>query len=134
MDKTNIMAYFCIFGDEFDIDTVTRLLNLEPDEIRIKGIIPAERKRPAIETRWKISTGYEESYDASIQLEKILTRLNGKQEQLKILKVDNHVEFLFQLVIGVENGEVPGMHFNAQQLAFISDIDAEIDIDLYVYS
>jgi len=134
MDKTTVMAYFSIYGDSFDIDEVTRQLCLQPDEVRIKGDIPDGRKRPSIETSWKLSTGDEISYDLNDQLNKLLILLSDKKDKLQYVKDKYDVGFIFVFVVKIENGEKPGMHFNIDKLEFISQIGAEIDIDLYIYS
>ncbi|MDA5494139.1 DUF4279 domain-containing protein [Yersinia intermedia] len=134
MDKTTVMAYFSIYGESFDIEDVTRKLCLQPDEVKIKGCIPDGRKRPSVETSWKLSTSDEESYDINVQLDKLITLLEGKESQLKDIKNIYDVSFIFVLVVKIENGEKPGMHFNIDKLDFMSKVGAEIDIDLYIYS
>lgn len=132
MDKTTVMAYFSIYGDSFDVDDITRELCLQPNEVKIKGSIPDGKKRPSIETAWKLSTGDEVSYDINDQLDKIITLLDGKESQLQSIKSKYDVNFIFSLVVKIENGEKPGMHFNTEKLAFISKVGAEIDIDLFI--
>ncbi|MDK9583695.1 DUF4279 domain-containing protein [Lelliottia wanjuensis] len=134
MNKTTVMAYFSIYGDCFDTDYVTQEMSLQPTEARVKGNIPNGKTRPSIETSWKLSTGDEESNDVNIQLDKIIKLLNGKESQLQCIKNKYEVSLTFTLVIKIENGEKPGMHFNAKKIEFIHKIGAEIDIDLYIYS
>lgn len=134
MDKTTVMAYFSIHGDTFNTDSVTQRLGMEPAEIKVKGCIPDGRKRPSIETSWKISTEEEESFDINEQLIKIIDLLNDKNEILRDIKASMNVSFDFVLIVKIENGEKPAMHFNLDSLRLISYIGAEIDIDLYIYS
>ena len=63
MDKTKVRAEFSICGDSFDLNKVTKKLNLEPTATTVKGVIPEGGKRPSRETSWTISTEKEESYD-----------------------------------------------------------------------
>ncbi|ATM97344.1 Uncharacterised protein [Yersinia frederiksenii] len=134
MGKTTVLAYFSIYGDSFDVDDVTRKLCLQPNEVRIKGSIPDGRKRPSIETSWKLSTDDEVSHDINEQLDKIISLLDGKENELRYVKSKYNVNFIFSFVVKIENGEKPGMSFTTEKLAFISKIGAEIDIDLYIYS
>ncbi|MDK9357368.1 MULTISPECIES: DUF4279 domain-containing protein [Lelliottia] len=134
MNKTTVMAYFSIYGDCFDTDYVTQEMSLTPTEVRLKGNIPNGKKRPSVETSWKLSTFDEESNDVNIQLDKIINLLEGKESQLKCIKNKYEVSFTFTLVIKIENGEKQGMHFNAKKIDFINEVGAEIDIDLYIYS
>ncbi|HHN8460649.1 TPA: DUF4279 domain-containing protein [Morganella morganii] len=134
MDKTTVRVYFSIYGDFFDVDDVTQRLCLQPSEVKIKGCIPDGKKRPNIETAWKLSTGDEVSHDINDQLDKVITLLDGKDNQLQSIKNQYNVRFIFSLIVKIENGEKPGMYFNTEKLDFISKIGAEIDIDLYIYS
>ena len=134
MDKTTIMAYFSIHGDTFELEEVTRCLGIEPTDIKIKGTVPDGRKRPSIETSWKISTDEEESLDINVQLDKIICLLSDKKDILRSIKTSMDVDFDFVFVVKIENGEKPSMHFNSKHLGVISYIGAEIDIDLYIYS
>ncbi|ELI7922609.1 DUF4279 domain-containing protein [Yersinia enterocolitica] len=134
MDKTTVMAYFSIYGDSFDIEGISQRLCLKPDDVRVKGLVPLGRKRPSIETSWKISTEDEESYDINVQLDKLIALLKDKKSELQNIKNTYGVNFIFVFVVKIENGEKPGMRFDVEKIKFISDINAEIDIDLYIYS
>lgn len=134
MDKTTVMAYFSIYGDTFDIEDVTLKLCLQPDEVKIKGCISDGKKRPSVETSWKLSTSDEESHDINVQLDKLINLLEGKEGQLKDIKIKYNVNFIFAFVVKIENGEKPSMHFNVDKVDFMSKVGAEIDIDLYIYS
>ncbi|AJJ10094.1 hypothetical protein CH64_1854 [Yersinia rohdei] len=134
MNKKTVMAYFSIYGDTFDIEDVTRKLCLQPDEVKIKGCIPDGRKRPSVEASWRLATSDEELHDINAQLDKLINLLEGKERQLKNIKIKYNVNFIFAFVVKIENGEKPGMHFNVDKLDFINKVGAEIDIDLYIYS
>lgn len=134
MNRTTVMAYFSIYGDSFDIDDITYRLNIFPTETKLKGIIPVGRKRPSIETSWRISTNEDESLDINNQLTQLIELLHAKTACLCDIKSLSNVNFVFAFVVKVENGEKPAMHFSTDSLKFISSIGAEIDIDLYIYS
>ncbi|WP_145509206.1 DUF4279 domain-containing protein [Yersinia alsatica] len=80
MDKTTVMAYFSIYGDTFDIEDVTLKLCLQPDEVKIKGCISDGKKRPSVETSWKLSTSDEESHNINNQKHKIINMINIKEK------------------------------------------------------
>ncbi|EOC0210338.1 DUF4279 domain-containing protein, partial [Cronobacter dublinensis] len=63
MDKTTVKAEFSICGDVFDPHEITTLLQIEPTEVCLKGVINGTRKRPSTETSWSKCTEKEESYD-----------------------------------------------------------------------
>ncbi|GAB6619136.1 MULTISPECIES: DUF4279 domain-containing protein [Bacillus] len=135
------MAYFSATGDIFPLEAITEALNIEPTRTYKKGDVVARRDNPNLvftktiyrkETDWTLSTGYQESYDINNQLHIILKSLEGKTEQLKHLKKKYSLEFLFMVVIQVENNESPAMYLQKEIINFASSIQAEIHFDLYI--
>ncbi|MCU5471241.1 DUF4279 domain-containing protein [Bacillus paranthracis] len=136
------MAYFSITGDIFPVEAITDALNIEPTRTYKKGDIVARRDNPNLvstkklyrkETDWNLSTGYQESYDINNQLYVILKSLEEKTEPLKQLKKKYDLEFLFMVVIQIENNESPAMYLQKDILDFASSIQAEIHFDLCIY-
>ncbi|MCU4988765.1 DUF4279 domain-containing protein [Bacillus cereus] len=136
------MTYFSATGDIFPVEAITDALSIEPTRTYKKGDVVAKRDNPNLvstkiiyrkETDWTLSTGYQESYDINNQLHVILKSLEGKTEQLKHLKKKYSLEFLFMVVIQVENNESPAMYLQKDILDFASSIQAEIHFDLYMY-
>lgn len=137
------MAYFSAFGDEFPLEIVTDVLGIEPTKTYKKGDIIERTNNPNLvstkirrwkETDWTLSTGYQESYDINNQLNTILKSLEGKTKELKQLKEKYDLEFLFMIVIQVENDEKPAMYLQKNIIGFASLIQAEIQFDLYIFS
>ncbi|WP_341519384.1 DUF4279 domain-containing protein [Bacillus paramobilis] len=135
------MAYFSATGDIFPVEAITDALNIEPTRTYKKGDVVARRDNPNLvstktlyrkETDWTFSTGYQESYDINNQLHIILKSLEGKTEQLKHLKKKYSLEFLFMIVIQVENNESPAMYLQKEIINFACSIQAEIHFDLYI--
>ena len=134
MDRTTVMAYFSIYGEKFDTEDVTIRLGISPTETKVKGIIPEGKKRPSIETSWKICTKEEVSLDLNDQLHHLIDLIGDKVKPLCDIKSSLGVNFVFSFIVKIENGEKPAIHFSSDSLNFISSIGAEIDIDLYIYS
>ncbi|MGK0537223.1 DUF4279 domain-containing protein, partial [Bacillus sp. 'calajunan'] len=97
------MAYFSATGNIFPVEAITDALSIEPTTTYKKGDVVAKRDNPNLvstktlyrkETNWTFSTGYQESYDITNQLQVILKSLEGKTEQLKHLKKKYSLEFL----------------------------------------
>ncbi|HFK1764734.1 hypothetical protein AT258_08110 [Bacillus wiedmannii] len=135
------MAYFSATGDIFPLEAITDALSIEPTRTYRKGDVVARRDNPNLvftknlyrkETDWTLSTGYQESYDINNQLHIILKSLEGKTEQLKYLKKKYDLQFLFMVVIQVENNESPAMYLQKEIINFASSIQAEIHFDLYI--
>lgn len=135
------MAYFSATGDIFPLEAITEALSIEPTRTYKKGDVVARRDNPNLvstktlyrkETNWTLSTGYQESYDINNQLYVILKSLEEKTEPLKQLKKKYDLEFLFMVVIQIENNESPAMYLQKNIIDFASSIQAEIHFDLYI--
>ncbi|HDR7354334.1 DUF4279 domain-containing protein [Bacillus wiedmannii] len=136
------MAYFSATGDVFPVEAITNALRIEPTRTYKKDDVVARRDNPNLvstktlyrkETDWTLSTGYQESYDINNQLHVILQSLEGKTEQLKHLKKKYGLQFLFMVVIQVENNESPAMYLQKEIIDFASFIQAEIHFNLYIH-
>lgn len=134
MNKTTVKAEFSICGDVFDPSEITTLLQIEPMEVYVKGVISGTRKRPSSETSWSIFTEKEESFDVDEQTRKLLSLLRCKIDLLEEIKIVYGVKFIFSLLIEIENGEKPSIYWSAETNGFLGRIGAESSIDLYFYS
>lgn len=134
MDKTTVTAEFSICGDVFNPDEITTLLQIEPTEICLKGIMSGTRKRPSTETSWSKCTEKEESYDVGEQTGKLLSLLKDKVSVLHDIKSRYDVTFIFSLLVEVENGEKPALYWSMDTNRFLGEIGAESSIDIYTYS
>ncbi|WP_242263212.1 DUF4279 domain-containing protein [Bacillus cereus group sp. BfR-BA-01511] len=135
------MAYFSATADIFPVEAITDALSIEPTRTYKKGDVVAKRDNPNLvstkklyrkETDWTLSTGYQQSYDINNQLHVIVKSLGEKTEQLKHLKNKYDLQFLFMIVIQVENNESPAMYLQKDIIDFASSIQAEIHFDLYI--
>jgi hypothetical protein len=140
LDKTQVMVYFSLYGDEFPIDYVTETLEIEPTKTYKKGDtivrtfnqkVTSTKTHYRLETAWELSTGYQESFDVKEQLDHILGLLKNKAALINQLKTEYELECHFSIVIIMENGYTPGLHIDNEQIEFANSIKAEFDIDLY---
>ncbi len=135
MEKTQVMVYFSLFADEFSLDAVTKQLDIVPTESYKKGdiikkISPTENHVRGY-TRWKLSTGYQESLDVGDQLNLIINQIGGKASIINDLKRRFGLECRFTIVIIMNNGYTPGLYLDESLIAFVNSINADFDIDLY---
>lgn len=134
MDKTNVKVEFIITGEEFNVTEISDLLKLIPSKSWDKGDDIPGKSIKRVETIWMIETEYEESLDINEQLSKILDSILDKKLILKEIKTKYSLEYVFAIVINVENNEKPSMYFNHDFIEFASEIKAEFYVDLYIYS
>lgn len=131
MEMTSVRVAFFIYGEDFDPNYITELLNIFPNDTTIKGIISPGKSRPAVETTWCIETGYEESDDINIQLKKIINLIQGKEDILNRIRSELNIDMLFDVVIYLEDNEYPVMRLKPNVLKFIGSIGSEIDFNSY---
>ncbi len=131
--KTNIMVDFTIGGDVFDPDDISKTLQLEPSSVRIKGEKINEYAKMKY-SYWTISTDYEESLNASIQIKKIMKLIRNKVPELNYLKNKYKTEHGFVLVVNIEEGIGPTIILEKDFYDFLIDIDGFFTIDSYVFS
>ncbi|MCG7376764.1 DUF4279 domain-containing protein [Paenibacillus sp. ACRSA] len=130
MNKTQVKAYYSLFGDHFDPNEVTSKLEFTPTSITRKGdIINAKHSHP--ETSWTLSTEYEESLDVNEQLNKVMNVLKDKVDEINTIQVQNQLKSKFFIVIVMEDGYTPALYFDSNFIKFADSIHAEIDVDLY---
>lgn len=134
MEKTNVMVEFIITGAELNLDKVTNVIGISPTESWLKGDPIPNKKLFRPDSCWILSTGYEESLDINDQLYKMMSRIIIKIDILNDLKQEDSLEFIFAIVINVEEDTKPAMHFEKQFIEFAYHLKAEFYIDLYNYS
>ena len=140
MDQTNIMTYFEIKGDDFPIEYVTELLEVNPTNSFFKGEeikrtknhkIISTKRRVRTYTSWQLRIDYVETLDASKQANEIIAPLLNKVNELITIKKKYDCEFILMQVPIIENGSCPAMGYDQEVINFCSKIGASIEIDLY---
>jgi len=135
MDETVVNAKFMIIGDEnFDPDIATNTLKINPTKVGRKGELIRGGRLKRKESFWEISTDYKKSYDINDQLDQILNIIIPVKEELMSIISSNNLYAKIEFVINIENNEKPAMHLQKNVIDFASEIGAEIDFDLYIYS
>lgn len=134
VENTNLMVEFTILGDNLNPQEVTEILNIQPQKQWVKGDGIPRKEYKRKDSCWVISTGYEESLDINVQISKVVKLIEQKIIHLRRLKEVYNLEFIFSIVVNIENNQKPAMYFNRELLEFVNQINAEIDIDLYIFS
>jgi hypothetical protein len=133
LEKTNVMVEFIITGDELNPSVVTEKLKMNPNKCWVKGDDIQGKTFKKKDSCWIVSTGYVESLDINEQLSEIVGLINNKASVLKEIKATNNIDYLFAIVVNVENNEKPAMYFDSKFIEFANDIKSEFYIDLYIY-
>jgi len=130
IQNTNVMIEFWLIGDDFDVNTVTSLLQIEPTETRQKTDFPM---RQFAKVEWSINTNYESSNAISDQFGKLLNQLHNKHKIINKIKKNYNLECGFNVVVNILNNEQPEMVLTREIINFASKVDAEICFDLYYF-
>ncbi|MNW01519.1 hypothetical protein D3C71_1971630 [compost metagenome] len=67
-------------------------------------------------------------------MNEIIELFRGRSDKLIEFMLVHNLEIIISIVINIEGNQKTAMYFNRQVIKFIYQINAEIDIDLYVYS
>jgi hypothetical protein len=127
-------VYFAFDGDDFDPDDITKLLGLEPTNIKRKGSrIPG--KVPKINS-WELSTDQivDEYIDVFELSTKIVSMLKPKLDLILEAKKRFNAEPRFQVVLTFSTNEehsTPAIGFEIETTEFLGAIGAFVDIDTY---
>ena len=113
--------------------TLVRIKDPELKTIRFK-LSPEGNVKPRWNSRWIISTGYEESLNIDDQIRIIYEMLKDKVGILNELREKYSLTFHLRVVPKIEDNEKPSMFFGPYIIDFVHDIKATIDIDLYIFS
>lgn len=133
MEKTQVMVYFSLFGDEFPIEEVTKKLGLIPTQTYKKGDIIPNHSTASYrkETSWDLGTGYQESFDVNNQFQQILEKLQNKSSIINELKRTYTLDCKFFIVVIIKEGNAPALYLDNEMIKFALSIEAEFDVDLY---
>ena len=130
--RNSCYTYFTIVGN-FDPDSVSLLLNLNPDQSWRAGDL--RRNGTAYDfARW--SFGKCDTYDMIVanQMRKTIAPLLDKIDILNEIRYKNSVNFYLEVVPSIHSGDIsPCLAPSLDVMDFCHATRTEIDIDLYVY-
>jgi len=134
MDKTKVKVNFEIWGDDFNVENASKILDIYPSKIRNKRDKSTYSNVKIKKTSWSFSTDYQESLDINEQLKFITNILNNKKQELQKIKKSYNVNYQISIVIKIENNQSPAIYLESDIIRLADEIQAEFDIDLYVMS
>ena len=127
-------VYFALDGDDFDPDSLTDYLGIEPTSIMRKGArIP---NKVPVRNSWAVSTEnivneYIDVFDMACEITK---QLIPKQEL--IIKAIQEFDLVPRLEVVLwfsvnEKHSTPALGFDSETIKFLGEIGAFIDVDTY---
>ena len=134
MEKTKVKVNFEIWGDDFNVENASKILDIYPSKIRNKRDKSTYSNVKIKKTSWSFGTDYQESLDINEQLKFITNILNNKKQELQKIKKSYNVNYQISIVIKIENNQSPAIYLESDIIRLADEIQAEFDIDLYVMS
>ncbi|MEM8937918.1 MAG: DUF4279 domain-containing protein [Bacteroidota bacterium] len=127
-EKCNNYLYFAFDAEHFDLEQVTKRLNLEPTSIMIK-------KNPVPKsTSWKYEFKVGDEIDLVTPLEKLIDLFEPKIKMINKIKEELHLKTRLQFVIDIDidpEASTPFFGLNKRTVAFLSKTETEVDFDIY---
>ncbi|WP_314238854.1 DUF4279 domain-containing protein [Capnocytophaga leadbetteri] len=128
---TRIKLTFIVYGDMFDIDEFSKIINISPTEFAYKG--DKLKFRISTETFWQhsfkdIISLYVE--DSLKPLEKIVTQ---RIEELSSFIQKNNLKSIMRFKVETNKEPAPAIVFENNTINLLSKLNSSIDLDLYIY-
>ena len=133
--ENDLNLRFCIWEyEDITAETITQELGLIPYKVYIKGtkINPNfVNSRLAKVNGWIYGTPYENKDSFEDQMNKILNVLEPKINILKKYSEKYSCEFSCAIFLNNREESVPWVHLDKRYNAFIREVNAEFDFDIY---
>ncbi|MBZ8182596.1 DUF4279 domain-containing protein [Oscillatoria salina] len=134
MDTNECYVYFALDGEDFEPNDVTDYLNIKPTSVRRKG----ERVAGIIHrsSSWKLSTQkiINEIIYVDEMASEVIKILKPKINQINEIAEKLNLSARLEVVLWITTDDTqttPAISFNVNNLKFLSNVNAYIDIDTY---
>ena len=132
-EKTQIKVILSIFGDEFLPENLTQLLNISPSKSWIKGDKVHDRNNLyRKESSWDYEIGFVQTLFLDEVYNMLLTVFENNINALKNYITENNLEVKIYIVIEIYDEEKPSIYFERRFLIFLNELNAEVDMDMYM--
>ncbi|WP_447951111.1 DUF4279 domain-containing protein [Chryseobacterium koreense] len=124
---------FCIWEyEDITHEEITKELSLIPHKVYIKGEkVHPKVERLAKQNGWIYGAPYFNKDDFETQMNKILDALEPKIPILREYAKRYYCEFSCAIFLNNRDESTPWIHFDKRYNAFIREVDAEFDFDIY---
>jgi len=138
---TQIKIILSVFGDVFDPENLTQKTGISPTAYWKKGdIIPPikglRRKSSVVSVRkesaWNYSTGFIQTLFFEQVSEVLINSLGGRIMLLKDYVEKENLDIKIYVVIEIADEHKPALYFDKKFLKMVNELEAEIDVDLYI--
>ena len=130
----NIKLRLAVFGDTFDLNELTNLVNLKPTNTYLKGDIiegytkVVKRK----ESSWSYSIKPLETLYFSEYANELLEKFEEKVLLIREFSRNNDLMVKLFIVLEMSEDQTPAFYMDRRFLKFVNDLNAEMDVDMYI--
>ena len=140
---TQIKIILSVFGDVFDPLTLSEYIKISPtyfwnkgDEIsQRKGLIRKSTRVPLRkESAWEYSTDFVKTLYLDEVSKIIIEKFGQKIPEMNKYIYKKGLDIKIDIVVEIVDNQIPAMTFNRDFLKLANQLEAEIDIDVYLIS
>jgi hypothetical protein len=138
--NTRIAINLTIFGEKFNPEDLSKYIGIMASSMWRKGdIVPPFKGTYRLDIRlrkhdfWQYSSSFIETLDFEEVSNVFVNIISPKIENIKQFVEENNLEIVLNIIVKVENNETPGIHFNMPFIHLANSLNAEIDVDTYIY-
>jgi hypothetical protein len=130
-ELTTIGLTFCVYGEYFDLEALTRIIGFPPTDKAYKG--DALKHRISEETFWEYKFPPIKTLYISDCLDVFEQTVHPFLEELSAFIKTHQLTALFQFCVNIYNEEVPALSFDTSAIDLLHQLNGWIDIDQYIY-
>ena len=123
-----------IFDNDYNVYKISEFLGIEPTDAKCKNetrINPISKDHnPGY---WTLQSNIFFDFDIKQVVEDIVNKINDKIDSIVEICKNNQGEVKFDLVAYFYPNETPAIYFEKEFLELVHKLNAEIDMDFYVY-
>lgn len=116
----------------FNPEDITSFVGIEPTDTWRVGYQPREGAAKRKFDGWSISTGKKPSINLDEQLLDLLKIIQPCRLKLVQICKKFNLEVEFDCVIYIKGNDIPSIHIDNSVVKLAAELNAEIDVDLYI--
>lgn len=137
---TQIKLVFLVFGDAFNPEDFTKLVNIPPSEIWIKGdeiktnihLRKSKTLPKRKESAWEYTEGYMQTLDFGILSRHFEHVFSNKKHEIRKFIEANDLDATVNIIVEVVDGQTPSLTLSKDFISLLNDMDLELDFEVYI--
>ena len=128
---TRIKLTFIIYGDMFNIDEFSEIINISPTDFAYKG--DKLKFRVSTDTFWKYSFKDITSLYIGDSLKPLEKIVSPRIEEISSFIHKNNLKSIMRFKVETNKEPAPAIVFENNTINLLSKLNSSIDLDLYIY-